>query len=152
LGESHTLATSVTGFQSNSRFWREVRRWRTNWEFANDFKIQSTRLEYAHNEAWYGMHQTWNENRPEAFQGLHAEHVMHILDEASAIPDEILQTIASGATDPHVIILYLSNPTRVKGRFREAFRERRESWITWNIDARNVDIVSKESIAAQLDE
>jgi phage terminase large subunit len=148
---SQTIATSVTGFQSHSRFWREVRIWRSLWTLREEFVVQSTRLHHVKDETWSGSHQTWSLDRPEAFQGIHEQYTAFIVDEASAVPDEILEVIESGMTDAHTFILYISNPTRVTGLFRECFREPREQqWLTFTIDSRDVVEVNQERLAEQL--
>lgn len=151
-GRSHSLVTSVTGVQTQSRVWREVRQWRQAWTLRPFFDIQATKLQCRASDAWYGMNQTWSNDNTEGFQGLHEQHVMIIADEASGIPDTILEVIESGATGPQVIILYASNPTRSTGRFRECFRRNKTHWQTWIIDARDVPIVSEQSITKQLAE
>jgi phage terminase large subunit len=151
-GKSQTVCTSVTGFQTASRLWREIRKWRNRWILRPYFSIHSTRLEHVAEDTWYGLHQTWNIDRPEAFQGTHETYTGFFVDEASGIPDAILETIESGATDEHVIIVYISNATRSKGRFRECFRRFADWWVSWNIDTRNVERVSRASIQKALDE
>jgi phage terminase large subunit len=151
-GRSQTVATSVTGFQTTSRLWREIRIWRNRWTLRQHFTIHSSRLEHIKEDTWFGQNQTWSIDRPEAFQGTHERYTGFFVDEASGVPDVILETIESGATDSSVIIVYISNATRSKGRFRECFRRYAEWWATWNIDTRNVKRVSRASIDKALSE
>jgi len=151
-GRNQTTATSVTGIQTASRFWREVRIWHGLWTMRDQFTILQREMRHVANPSWIGINQTWNEGSTEGFQGLHEQYTMYLVDEASGIPDSILETIDSGATDQNVLIIYFSNPTRTTGRFREAFRRYSADWLTYNIDAREVPIVSSESVARALRE
>lgn len=63
----------------------------------------------------------WSEENSEAFAGIHAENVLYIFDEASAIP-EIIWEVAQGAmTSDKARWLVLGNPTRNTGKFFECF-------------------------------
>jgi hypothetical protein len=76
-----------------------------------------------------------------------------LVDEASAIPDAILDNIESGLSGEYIFVAYMANPTRPRGRFRETFQgERAKRWLTYNIDARTVDIVHRAHIQELLDD
>lgn len=151
---SQTTLTATTGRQIADRSWREVRKWIRLCKLYNWFMVQSTRLVHRTNDTWYGMHQTWSEERPEAFQGSHEEYVCFLVDEASGVPDTILETIETGLTDQHVFLGYFSNPTRSIGRFRQSFLGGMNAhlWETYNIDTRNVELVNKDRVKEILEE
>lgn len=98
---------------------------------------------------------TNSENNPEAFAGLHAEGrlVMIIMDEASAIPDIIWETVEGALTDENTILMWIvmGNPTRNRGRFRECFRKNRSHWQGWQIDSREVEGTNKEALQDIID-
>lgn len=97
-----------------------------------------------------------SEHNPEAFAGLHAEGrlVMVIVDEASALPEIIYQTILGALTDENTVLLFImmGNPTSAFGAFRECFRKNREMWQTWNIDSRDVEGTNKQALAEIIEE
>lgn len=99
---------------------------------------------------------TNSENNPEAFAGLHAEGrlVMMIVDEASALPQNIYETILGALTDENTILIFvmMGNPTSAFGAFREAFRKNRHFWRTWNIDSRTVEGTNKQFLQEIIDE
>jgi hypothetical protein len=99
---------------------------------------------------------TNSENNPEAFAGLHAEGrlVMIIMDEASAIPDVIWETVEGALTDENTVLLWvaLGNPTRNRGRFRECFRKNKKLWKTWQIDSRTVEGTSQQALQDIIDQ
>lgn len=151
---SQTTLTAVTGSQIDRRSWNEVKKWIRQSKLYEWFMIQSTKLVHRSIDTWYGAHQTWSEERPEAFQGSHEEYVCFLVDEASGVPDTILETIESGLTDQHVFLGYFSNPTRSIGRFRHCFLGGNNAhlWETYNIDTREVEITNKERISEILEE
>jgi hypothetical protein len=77
--------------------------------------------------------------------GLHAPHVLVILDEASAIPDAIWDTLEGAMTTPRAIWLAFGNPTRNSGRFKEIFPGGlyQHEWTTRRIDSRTCKKVNK---------
>src|SRR5690606_9954297 len=61
----------------------------------------------------------WSENNSEAFAGTHADHVLGVFDEASAIP-KIIFTVFNGAmTTRGARWLAVGNSTRNEGYFHE---------------------------------
>lgn len=151
---SQTTLTATTGRQIADRSWREVRKWIRLCKLYNWFMVQSTRLVHRSNDTWHGIHQTWSEERPEAFQGSHEEYVCFLVDEASGVPDTILETIETGLTDQHIFLGYFSNPTRSIGRFRQCFLGGANAhlWETHNIDTRNVELVNQDRVKEILEE
>lgn len=99
---------------------------------------------------------TNSEQNPEAFAGLHAEGrlVMVIMDEASAIPDNIWETVEGAMTDKNTILIWvvMGNPTRNRGRFRECFRKFRKLWKKWQIDSRTVEGTSYDALQTIVDQ
>ncbi|WP_278550257.1 terminase [Cloacibacillus evryensis] len=91
---------------------------------------------------------TWSISNTEAFAGLHnrRRRIIVIMDEASAIDDKIWEVTEGALTDSETEILWLAfgNPTRNTGRFRECFRKYRDTWQTFKVDSRTVDITNKE--------
>ena len=87
---------------------------------------------------------TWSENNTEAIAGLHnkGRRAFVLLDEASAIPDPVWDTIEGALTDAGTELLWcvFGNPTRNTGRFRECFAGGRfaHRWQPRQIDSRSV--------------
>jgi hypothetical protein len=149
---SQTTIMSVTGMQSESRLWREIRKWRHVWAFADQFEIKARTFSHRDKDTWVGHLQMWNMDRLGAIRGLHEEYVCWIVDECSAIPDEVFAEIEQGLTGPHNFVLYLSNPVRQLGRFAACFGAQAERWHTVNVNAEDVPIVSRQSIQEVLED
>ena len=73
-------------------------------------------------------------DQPEALQGLHAPHVLWIIEEATGVDDALWPFIEGSCTDPDTWILACANPTRSTGRFHKCFFADRDQWtrITLN--------------------
>ena len=97
---------------------------------------------------------TWSENNTEAIAGLHnkGRRAFALLDEASAIPDAVWETIEGALTDAGTELFWcvFGNPTRNTGRFRECFAGGRfaHRWRHRQIDSRSVGMTNKAQIAA----
>jgi hypothetical protein len=59
---------------------------------------------------------------PDRFQGLHAEHLLVVVDEAAGIDEEIWTAIEGVLTSAHVRLLAIGNPSGPSGRFYDLFR------------------------------
>lgn len=68
-----------------------------------------------------------------AFQGIHAPHVLVVVDEAAGISEAIWEGILSVLRGAHTRLLSIGNPTQIDGQFFGAFGSDR--WWTTNISA-----------------
>ena len=60
---------------------------------------------------------TASKSTPEALQGIHAEKVIFLLDEASGIPDIVFEVAQGSLSTPGAIVVLASNPTKRSGFF-----------------------------------
>lgn len=97
---------------------------------------------------WGVFGQLWSAENPDAFAGAHnAYGEMALFDEASGIPKDIW-TVQQGVFTEKVIDRYwlaFSNPRRNSGAFFECFNANREDWRKYQIDARTVEGVAKDT-------
>lgn len=145
------VVTANTRSQLTGKTWRELALWHKRALNAHWFEWTATK--FAHRSApdtWAINAVAWSKNRPEAFAGLHAEHVLMIFDEASAIEDVIFDTAEGATTTAGALWLCFGNPTRATGRFREAFGRFRHRWITAVIDSRTAKKANQKQIAEWL--
>lgn len=85
------------------------------------------------NEAFgsFVVFKTASKEKPEALQGLHADHVLALVDEASGVDDAVFDPLRGATGRLSTRIAFTSNPTRASGRFHQtqthsAYRER---WV-----------------------
>jgi hypothetical protein len=143
------VVTANTKAQLNDKSWRELSVWHKRAINQRWFKWTATKFYQAdHPETWFVSAVPWSKEKPEAFAGLHAEHVLMIFDEASAVDNCIWETAEGAMTTKGAIWLVLGNPTRNSGRFYECFGRYKHRWITRQIDSRQ----AKKANKAQLDQ
>lgn len=95
----------------------------------------------------------WSKEKSEAFAGIHAENVLYIFDEASAI-DSVIWEVSQGAmTAKGARWLSLGNPTRNTGKFNDCFGINKwndgddsSKWHTFTISCFDSPRVTKEYI------
>jgi len=87
----------------------------------------------------FAVFKTASKERPEALQGLHGEHVMVIVDEASGVDDAVFEPLRGATGRNSTRIAFTANPTRASGMFHRtqthsAYREnwKRHVWSSWD--------------------
>ncbi len=156
--DTRVNVTANTGQQLSTKTWPEIAKWHNRSLFSSWFTLQSgtRRLRSAdekHADTWRCDAITWEQNSPEAFQGLHnvGRRMVFIFDESSAIPPPIWEAQEGSLTDvdTEIIWLALGNPTRATGRFRECFPGGRHagSWHHFKIDTRKARMANQAQIA-----
>ena len=147
------VVTANTLTQLNDKTWRELAVWHKRAINARWFKWTATKFyQVDHPETWFVAAVPWSKERPEAFAGLHAEHVLVIYDEASAIDNSIYDTSEGAMTTRGAMWFAFGNPTRNSGRFRECFGVHRHRWNPFQVDARQSNVANQEQIRQWLED
>lgn len=76
---------------------------------------------------------TARKETPEALQGIHATHVLLLVDEASGVHDTVYEAGQGTMSTPGSIAVLISNPTRVTGLFYQTHRRLKKLWRTHKI-------------------
>jgi hypothetical protein len=142
--------TANTFTQLQTKTWAAIQRWTKLCLTGHWFQINSDRMFHpAHKESWFCALQSSREENSEAFAGQHAADStsFYIVDEASAVPDAILEVAEGGLTDGEPMIFLFGNPTRSTGKFhRCAFGSERERWHQVIVDSRESRFTNKNQI------
>jgi len=102
------------------------------------------------NKEWFAVLRTARPENPQAIAGQHADNLLYIVDEASALAshNELFDVINGALTGgPGNKLLLIGNPTANYGEFYEAFHSKQDSYtakIHWN--GEDSPIVSKKAI------
>ena len=155
-GYPRIRATANTEKQIMSVLWAElatINRQAKNRELF-DYSRTSFRLKAAP-ETHFAEAIAWSAENSEAFAGIHAENVLYIFDEASAIDDVIWEVSQGAMTNPHARWLCLGNPTKNTGKFNECFGKNKwtegdddtSKWHTFSVSCFDSPRVSKEYIS-----
>lgn len=145
--------TANTQAQLKSKTWRELSVWHKRAINSHWFEWTATRFyQVEHPETWGIDAIPWSEHNSEAFAGLHAEHVLMIMDEASSIADTIWEVAEGAMTTPRAMWFCFGNPTRNTGRFRECFGRFKHRWQTRQIDSRTCKMANKAKLQEWADD
>jgi len=138
--------TANTFNQLKGKTWAELARWHRRAINAYWFKWTPTRFQLVESpQTWFIDALPWSKEASEAFAGTHAQHVLMVMDEASAIPD-IIWEVAEGAMTTGGFFFAFGNPTRNTGRFRECFGRFSHRWTTRQVDSRTAKMVNQDQI------
>jgi hypothetical protein len=77
-------------------------------------------------DAWFATLRTARRETPDALQGFH--ECFFLIDEGSAVPDEVFQVARGAMGDPGSMGLMTGNPVRLDGYFYEVFHNSKSAW------------------------
>jgi phage terminase large subunit len=143
---SRVVTTAPTWAQVRDLLWREIR---LAYQAAGGFiggELFDTRLELATDWLALGI----STDRPERFQGHHAEHLLLVVDEASGVDEAIFEASAGFLTSPGARLLLIGNPTRTSGEFFDAFHSARGFYNTVHISAFDTPAFSGERVPREV--
>jgi hypothetical protein len=84
------------------------------------------------------VRRTASPSNPEALQGIHAKHVLYLVDEASGIHEAIFEAAQGSFSTPGAIAVLTSNPTKTKGFFYATQTTARDRWRTRRVNSEDV--------------
>lgn len=152
--DANCVVTANTKTQLQTKLWRELALWHKRSLFEDWFEWMATSLRAREApETWVANAIPWSETNPEAFAGLHGEHVLVVFDEASGIHDIIWETIEGAMTTIGFkpVFVVLGNPTRSSGGFYRCFSEARSPWKCYHVDTRTVRMTNKDELQSWVD-
>ena len=133
--DARVLMTAVTARQVDGILWREVRRLVRGAKRPIDGEL--------HGLARSGLKAVdlreivgFTAREAEAVAGISGTSLLYIVDEASAVHDEIYEAIdgnRAGGGDARLVMI--SNPTKTVGRFFEAFHDHKEFYTTIHVSS-----------------
>ena len=136
--------TAPTAEQMHDILWKELHAWWKKmpeeiqglYEWSNGYM----RITESPN-TWFARAKTARKENPEALAGVHGDFVMVIADEASGVPDEIFNTAEGAMTGPNVIVILISNPTRLIGYFYDTHHSDSNAWVNMRFSSNDSPIV-----------
>ncbi|TNC10848.1 hypothetical protein FF100_22110 [Methylobacterium terricola] len=76
---------------------------------------------------------TCSRDNPTSIQGIHADNVMIICDEAAGIDEQVFQAATGSMSSTNAQFVLIGNPTSLTGQFYRAFHESKDSWSTMHV-------------------
>jgi hypothetical protein len=151
--DTRGLVTASSESMLNTRFRAELKSWVRRCKIQSFFELTATSLlsrDSNHEQTWRVDLLPWNENRPEAFAGLHNKgcRILVIFDEASAIASSIWETVEAVATDHDAQVIWIccGNPLHPIGRFRDCWERFAHRWITKHVNSLDVSFTNKPQL------
>lgn len=113
-------------------------------EIKKFFEVRATEIEILGVEDW-GI-KLASASKPENMQGWHNEHLSFIVDEASGVARNIIETIMGTLTNVDKLFMLIGNPNTRDSAFFDAFNRDRAKWHTITLNAEDSPIVDKENL------
>jgi phage terminase large subunit len=127
--------------QLRDGLWPELAKWRSKLPDALQAEIvwekEKVFIKCAPEEA-FAVRRTATKHRPEALQGIHAETILAIFEEASGIPEETIEAGAGTLSTPGAMAVAAGNPTRRTGFFHATHTKLRERWDCMTVNSEDV--------------
>jgi len=143
------VVTAPTSSQLFDAMFAELKRWINELpkELQQLLNVKSDRVELvsAPAEAFISC-RTARAETPEALAGVHSDHVLLIVDEASGVPEQVYEAAAGSMSGHNATTLMLSNPTRSSGTFFESHNRMAHSWWTRTWSCKDSPLVSHEFV------
>ena len=143
------VVTAPTSAQLFDALFAEVKRWINESPEAVkqllEVKSDRVSLKAAPSEAFISC-RTSRAETPEALQGVHADNVMLICDEASGIPEAVFEAAAGSMSGENAATLLLGNPTRGSGFFFDTHHRLSGEWWTRRVNCEDSPRVSDEYV------
>jgi hypothetical protein len=141
------VSTSATERQLKLVLWREVRRlFKEAGSYFAGAKVGEA--EIFMEPGWFAT--GFSTDVPEALQGIHADRVLVIADEASGISEDMFEAIEGLLAGGDSRLLLIGNPLRTSGTFFDSFNSRRDEFHTLTISAHDSPNLSGEKVPREL--
>jgi phage terminase large subunit len=152
--ESKVIVTAPSSKTLLTNSFPEIRKWISGSYLDGSYEITATKiyLKECKSQGTFIEARTASKDNPEAIQGIHANNLLLIGDEASRIPDPILRNLTGTMTQENNKILLMGNPTRTSGMFYDShINDRRNQWVKFKFSAEDSPFTSKEQIQDVID-
>jgi hypothetical protein len=155
--EPKVAAVSVTAENLADNLWSEMAKWQQRSPLLQaTFEWTKTRIFCRQSpETWWMSARSWSKTADRAQQGstlagLHADHVLFILDESGAIPDSVMasaEAALSSCVEGHIV--QAGNPTHLEGPLWRACTSERALWHVTEITADPDDPMRSSRVKAE---
>lgn len=102
-----------------------------------DVNVERVTIKPAPDDA-FAVFRTASKDNPQALAGFHAENIMFLLDEASAIAEIAFEVALGALSTPGAIVIMTGNPTKTQGFFYDSHHKTRDRWFTMRVSSEDV--------------
>lgn len=143
--DTRIVSTAPTFKQVRGVLWQEIR------SAAKKLPGDVLQLEWQRDGRLVAQGIKPDDYTPDAFQGIHAKHLLVVLDEANGVSPALWQAAISLATSEHSRIIAIGNPDDPTGKFAEVCRPG-SGWHTVQVGYRDTPNFSGEQVPAAVAE
>jgi hypothetical protein len=90
---------------------------------------------------WGAFARTARKDAPESLQGFYSDHLLFVIDEASAVPQEVFEAAEGALSGPANGLLMAGNPTRNSGMFYASHHQDRGSFTALHFRSQDSPLV-----------
>lgn len=149
-----SVLTAPTQQQLFDALFAEVKRWVNELpKFMRDqVEVYSDRIELkASPENSFMSARTSSAERPEALSGVHSDHVLLVVDEASAVPEAVFEAATGSLSSFTATMILISNPTRNSGLFFKTHHQLSQQWFRMHVSCVGSRLVSPDFVKQIVD-
>ncbi len=142
--DAQVPCTAPTSSQMHDVLWKELSKWiqKLKPEIKAKFEWTSEYLRITESpETWFARAKTAKKEAPEALAGMHGEYVMFVIDESSGVPEEVFNTAEGALTQENILVLMISNHTRLIGYFHNSHTSDARNWQRLSFNSEQSPIV-----------
>lgn len=142
------IATAPTARQLNDVLWAEIDKWRSKSPVLSEILKWTKTYIYVvgYEKRWFATART--ATRPENMQGFHEDNMLFIVDEASGVPEAIMEAILGTLSGVNNKLLMCGNPTKTSGTFYDSFTSDRANYRCHTVNSELSPRTNKDNIAA----
>ena len=143
------VVTAPTASQLFDALFGECRRWAKLLPpaVADLLEIKSDRIELrASPEESFISARTSRAEQPDALQGIHAEWVLLVVDEAPGVSEAVFESAGGSMSGHNATTLLLGNPTRTQGYFYDTFHRLAGEWKNLHVSCLDSPRVSDDYV------
>ncbi len=142
------IATAPTRRQLNDVLWAEIDKWRSKSPVLSVVLKWTKTYIYVvgFEKRWFATART--ATKPENMQGFHEDNMLFIVDEASGVPEPIMEAILGTLSGKNNKLLMCGNPTRTSGTFYDSHTKDRTMYRCHTVNSEKSPRTNKENIKA----
>lgn len=145
--DSQVACTAPTATQMHDVLWKELALWisrmpdiiKNLYEHNKDYVRIKQRP-----DSWFARAKTSSKENSEALAGIHAEWVMLVADEASAVEERIFTVMDGALTSGNFLVILIGNPTRNDGYFYNTHHKNKDMWVNISFSGIESPLVDKK--------